>query len=214
MEVRIRRYMYEPIYKAFQSAALLSDAVDAHLHGDVVGAKRLLVEADIDEIRAWQWPIESKLPWKRLSNEPLSLLKQARAKPRHPTGATRQIVIDRDGYHCRFCGLPVISSDVRKCLSVLYGEAIPWSRKFHECHAGFQCLTMSFDHVLPHERGGTSDPENIVVACGPCNYARMSFTLREVEVDHPLKHPSYTRHWFGYDRWDGLTRLLASGSES
>jgi 5-methylcytosine-specific restriction endonuclease McrA len=31
---------------------------------------------------------------------------------------------------------------------------------------------LEFDHVYPESRGGTSDPENLTLACRPCNRAK------------------------------------------
>jgi 5-methylcytosine-specific restriction endonuclease McrA len=36
----------------------------------------------------------------------------------------------------------------------------------------------TIDHVLPRSRGGTNDPTNLVVCCGPCNRAKADRILR------------------------------------
>ena len=38
---------------------------------------------------------------------------------------------------------------------------------------------MTFDHVIPRCRGGRTTWENVVAACGPCNLAKGSRTLRQ-----------------------------------
>ena len=38
---------------------------------------------------------------------------------------------------------------------------------------------MTFDHVIPRARGGKTTWENVVAACGPCNLAKGSKTLRQ-----------------------------------
>lgn len=202
----MRACMYEPIPEVFEAARLLSLAVDAHFVGDRSTARRLFAAADIPAIRTWQWPIQSRRPWKRLPSEPASLQRGNRAVPRMPTKQTCAIVLHRDGHHCRFCGMPVISTATRKALSQSYSEVIQWTDRFETCHAAFQCLWLNYDHILPNERGGTSDPDNIVITCAPCNYGRMNFTLEEVGVGHPLSRAIVPR-WEGHQTWDGLTRF-------
>lgn len=50
--------------------------------------------------------------------------------------AARQMVFDRDGSDCAYCG---------------------------------QADADTLDHVFPHAQGGSSDAENLVVACRTCN---------------------------------------------
>lgn len=38
---------------------------------------------------------------------------------------------------------------------------------------------LTFDHVLPRSRGGTTSWENVVAACSPCNLKKGSKTLRQ-----------------------------------
>lgn len=207
----MRTSMYEPIPEVFEAATILSHAVDAHLAGRFGLAKRLIVAADIPSIRDWQWPIESKWPWKRLVDEPPSVPKDLRPRPRDASPKMRAQALERDGCHCRFCGMPVITSETRTAMIAVYGDVIPWSRKFTECHAAFNCLWASYDHVLPNERGGTTDLQNIVITCSPCNYGRMNFTLNEVGVLHPSQHSGPPR-WEGYEVWDGLQRFHRSSA--
>lgn len=34
-----------------------------------------------------------------------------------------------------------------------------------------------FDHIFPESKGGTSDPENLTIACRPCNRAKKDKVL-------------------------------------
>ena len=197
----------KPIDLLFKAAALLSDAVDAHVAGMTGDAKRLIEAADIPEIREWHWPIISRWPWQVSLSEPQAVPKELRAVPRMPGATMRKLVMERDGHHCRFCGVPVIATDARKAMIASYGEVIPWSRQFWLTHAGFPALQMSLDHMVPHQRGGESIAENLVVACDPCNYGRMSFTLNEVGVLNPLLREPSRDHWSGFADWDGLQRF-------
>ena len=200
----MRRYMYEPIPEVFWAAEILAHAAVAHSSGNHNDAVRLLHQANMPAILDWQKPIQWTQPFRKLEGEPATMPRDERPTPRMPTTATRQLVLERDGYHCRFCGMPVIASETRKAIMSAYGEdVLPWGSTFETCHAAFQCLWLQFDHILPNARGGTSDADNIAITCAPCNYGRMNFSLNEVGVSHPLASERPVR-WAGYDGWDGL----------
>lgn len=42
-----------------------------------------------------------------------------------------------------------------------------------------QSSTLEFDHVLPESKGGTSDPENLVLACRKCNRSKKDRTPKD-----------------------------------
>jgi hypothetical protein len=111
---------------------------------------------------------------------------------------------ERDGYHCRFCGIPVIRKDIRQRFRKLYPQLNIWGPKNVDQHAAFQAMWAQYDHVVPHADGGTNNVENIVVTCAPCNYGRMGFTLTDANlIDPRLREPVRSS-------WDGLERLLSS----
>jgi 5-methylcytosine-specific restriction endonuclease McrA len=59
----------------------------------------------------------------------------------------------------------------------------------------------TYHHVLPHSRGGTSELQNAIIVCQPCNCARMHYTLDEVGLLDPrLREPTRSA-------WDGLERF-------
>lgn len=41
---------------------------------------------------------------------------------------------------------------------------------------------MTFDHVHPRSKGGLTTWENVVAACGPCNFNKGSRTLQQVDM--------------------------------
>lgn len=200
----MRRYMYEPIPEVFWAAELLSKAAIAHSNDEPEEVVRLLHRANMPAICHWQKPIQWRQPFKILDGEPTLVHREERPKPRMPDAETRRFVLERDGYHCRFCGMPVVTSGIRRAIASVYGEAaLPWGTSFESCHAAFQCLWLQFDHIIPNARGGTSNADNVVVTCAPCNYGRMNFTLNEVGICNPLEYDRPVR-WGGYSDWNGL----------
>ncbi|MFN7596942.1 MAG: HNH endonuclease, partial [Cereibacter sp.] len=78
---------------------------------------------------------------------------------------------------------------------------------------------LTFDHVLPRSRGGTTSWENVVAACSPCNLRKGSKTLRQSGMrlvrtphrptaeemqSHGRRFPPNHLHdsWLDYLYWD------------
>jgi hypothetical protein len=203
--------MKEPIPEIFEAARLLSEAVDAHLVGDGSRADRLIREADMPAIADWVLPLtwinETKLAdirFREVSGAPVTLAKADRIPVRMPTAELKAELIALYGYNCAFCGIPLVTAEVRKALTAAYPEAARWGAKDPLQHAALLSMWLQFDHVLPHSRGGDNSLSNIVVTCAGCNYGRMQYTLEEVGVLDPRLTPPMKTDW------DGLQRLLLS----
>lgn len=68
------------------------------------------------------------------------------------TRELRELVIERDGNVCRYCG--------EECKPYL---------KPHGWNRVRKMSGVEIDHVIPKSRGGTDDLDNLVVSCAPCN---------------------------------------------
>ena len=73
---------------------------------------------------------------------------------------TRMIVIKRDR-GCRYCGKPIAYTT--GC--GVKGNA---SWRAYDCEG----QSFHFDHRIPFSKGGSSGPENVVLACGKCNLSK------------------------------------------
>ena len=207
----LRRSLMQPIPEIFEAARLLSSGVDAHLAGDRKTADRCFAEANSPVV--WQytdagWGAGCRVRHGFISipDGPPYLAKDARPVPRMPKTATKKAVVERDGYHCRFCGIPVVDPAIRTLLNREYPDTVTWTNRNAGQHAAFQCMWLQYDHVLPNSRGGESSLENVVVTCAPCNFGRMETTLAEAYLLNPLSLPLEPR-WDGFAAWDGLERL-------
>jgi 5-methylcytosine-specific restriction endonuclease McrA len=132
---------------------------------------------------------------------PTPLPEDRRVKARMPTSSEIAQLHARDGFHCRFCGIPVVRAEIRKRISAAYPEALPWGRKNSKQHAAFQAMWVQYDHLKPHAMGGNNDLENVVVTCAPCNFGRMSYSLEEVGLTDPRTRAPV------HSAWDGLERF-------
>ena len=78
---------------------------------------------------------------------------------------TRQIVLDRDGHSCVYCG--------RK-----EGHIGPTETRLDGC--------MHLDHVVPVSHGGSGEVSNLVTSCRKCNMEKGDRTPAEWGVDWPV----------------------------
>jgi len=204
----LRPHLLDPIPEIFEAARLLDEAVTAHVAGDRAKADQLIRAADLPEITAWTESLWGPGgPWTRplpVANPLPSLPRELRIQQRMPGVKTLAGLLERDGYHCRFCGIPVIRAEVRKRMRAAYPDALRWGTRNSDQHAAFQALWLTYDHLVPHARGGTNDPENLVVACQPCNCGRSNLTLEEAGLSDPREREP------GRSSWDGLERFCIS----
>ena len=200
-----RLCMREPIPEIAIAAHYLDEAVSSHLKGHSDLADELIRRANMPEIREWTeslWGSNSPhVQFRVVADAPPSLSPEQRVKLRMPTSAEKVLLHQRDGYHCRFCGILVIRAEIRRAIQTVYPNALQWGKKNTEQHAAFQAMWLQYDHLLPHARGGDNDVNNIAITCAPCNFGRMNYTLAEVGLADPrIREPMRSM-------WDGLERF-------
>lgn len=132
---------------------------------------------------------------------PLIVL-QGRAEKRMSSTSVRKQLQERDGFHCRFCGIPVIDKKIRTAIRDLYPIELRWGSTNSTQHAAFQCMWLHYDHVLPHCRGGDNSLDNLVITCAPCNFGKLEWTIEELGLLDPRERPPKP------SSWDGLSRFV------
>ena len=130
-----------------------------------------------------------------------------RERPQALGRSTEREVFERDGYRCRYCEVPVLARRVRMALDRLLPGLFPvvTSGKGADArsHAVSVALTGVVDHVHPQHAGGANTPDNLVTACGPCNYSKGRMRLAALGLADPFLRPPVG------PSWDGGVPLLA-----
>ena len=167
--VERRPCLREPIPEIERAAVLMNEAAEAHLAGDRQRTGDLLLQSNLPAVRAWcesLWEQQSPyIPKHKKMGLPAPLPKEARAVPHAPNSELKKALIARDGYRCRYCGIPVIRHEVRDRVRKLYPDVPLWGNLTSQQHAGFQTLWLQYDHIVPHSRGGRTDLDNMVITC-------------------------------------------------
>lgn len=201
----MRICLRDPIPEIFDAARFLDAAVSAHVRGNTVVASDLIRLADIPAITEWSESLWGKGgPWTRplhVANPLPFIPKEQRVPQRMPSKTDLTALLSRDGYHCRFRGIPLVRAEVRTAIRAAYPDALRWGNRNDEQHAGFQAMWLQFDHLIPHARGGDNEIENIIVTCAPCNNGRSNLTLEEVGVSDPRDRPPLRSQWDGLERF-------------
>lgn len=181
----------------------IDEAVEAHLDNDRKTAQELLLATDFEEVRAYVDRVQGKNdPEVHRYREVAGAPPIERARYRMPSAKAQIAIFERDGWRCRFCGIKVILRAAIKAINEVYAAEVRWDSPQRYQHPVFRAACVSADHIVPHSRGGTNDPENIVAACGPCQFGRNQWLLEEVGINDPRERQPVV------DEWDGLTRLL------
>jgi len=187
-----------------QGVKLLDRAADALLSTDRETAVRSIVAADVEAICEYVQLVHGKYVheirrYREVPDAPPVI--EERARDRMPDRKTEREIFIRDGWMCRFCGTRLISKRARERLTAEFPEHARWGPTNADKHCAFRATLGVIDHVLPHSRGGSSAPENLVAACGPCNYGRGELTLEHCGLEDPRTRPPIV------NGWDGLSRL-------
>jgi 5-methylcytosine-specific restriction endonuclease McrA len=181
----------------------LANAADAAIAGNTEAVRDALMQADMPELRGFALGVMGKLDPHIHRYRKAAPANRPRAKhaDRMPPRAAWMSFFHRDGFHCRFCGIPVVHPGVRTRLRAIAPDVVPGGRSA-TYHAAFLALNATLDHVIPHAAGGDNDPDNIVTTCWPCNFGRGSYSLAELGLNDPRLRPPVVTDW------DGLTRVL------
>ena len=202
--VSLKRCFREPLPEIYDTARYLDAAVSAHLKGHASLAAELFELANDPQVWAWTDSIWGKSsPYVIINRQPNKTLIEKTAS-RMPTSAQRLELHKRDGFHCRFCGIPVIRAEIRKLIHKKYPAAVQWGTTNASQHAAFQCMWAQYDHVVPHSQGGTNELENLVVTCAACNFGKMEYTLEELGLIDPRVAPPIQSAWDGLERASGV----------
>jgi 5-methylcytosine-specific restriction endonuclease McrA len=53
------------------------------------------------------------------------------------------------------------------------------------------------DHVIPWNKGGKTNLENLVTSCAPCNYRKDGYTIEQLGLENPFRRKPVKSDWNG-----------------
>lgn len=128
-----------------------------------------------------------------------------------------QRILDRDHYHCRYCGNKLIDLVVWEKLEER-AKSDQFKQLRHELIqkkpngstiAGnedvpglFFFTSPTVDHVNPCNNGGKKTEDNLVSSCYACNFGKGKFTCEQIGINNPFDSQPKPSDW------DGLKSLI------
>lgn len=201
------RQCFLPVIDELEIAQdLIDQAGTAILIGDLKMAGNLLVQADMPEIGKYAQLIagpnnDDVHRCRYVPGEPP--IRKDKTRQRMPSKKIEDEIFERDGWHCRFCNIRIISRKAVSRLNELFPDQVRWQAKREiEKHPALRAMCSSLDHIVPHSRGGNNDPTNLVATCNPCQFGRNRWTIKEVGLLDPRGREPIR------DGWDGLLRIV------
>lgn len=194
------RWLVAPSEAVLVAPALVEAAVSALQDDDIDAARDRL--RTIDRTALWtHWFAAGVESARRYRPQPSQVGARSAAVP---TKAIVRSVYERDAWRCRYCDLKVIDPALLRGLGTVLPEDFPWTDRNASSHPAGLLLAATPDHVVPRSGGGDNSPDNLVTACGTCQYNKGACTVDELCLADPRDTPP------AGDSWRGLTASVAS----
>lgn len=184
-----------------QQFDLFLSAVDEFLSGDREKCINKLKE--IKDSKITNWYIEHGQMSGRhrriiLNTElPKLISENLRDRIRSPR-KIQNIVFERDGYKCRYCGNRLISQEfIKLFIKKLNSPVFQKGGTNLTTHSIIHISWPVADHVIPWNQGGRTDLDNLVSACATCNYGKDGNTLEQIGIDNPFDREPIKDNWLG-----------------
>lgn len=190
---------------------LFSIAVKLASQGNIQDSIKILKEIKSDELRNWfceHGQVSGrfrnrilKRPKLKSNNIALDILKSP--------NKYRKEVFERDNFTCQYCGGKVIPEELFEIYSKVIGRENFCTHGTNiERHGVILAFRANADHVIPWNRGGKTEPDNLVTCCWSCNYGKAGYSLEEIMLDSPKFNDFRNQNWSGLTEYlDDLKRI-------
>lgn len=154
---------------------LIADALESD---DIAAARQTLHSVNLEACRRHWLDCMNESTQRHRKNAHVG---RTAAKRGFVSPTVRLAMGNRDGWRCRYCALPVACEAFFKCMElILINDAGPVNDLW-------RIFGQSPDHVVPLAAGGDNTVQNIVSACGACNYAKSSCSIEELGARRPVQ---------------------------
>jgi len=140
---------------------------------------------------------------------PPSNIDQRLRDPLRSPRKVQNVVFERDGYKCRYCGIKLISQDFfRLFIKKLNSDLFKRGKTNLTTHGIIHIAWPVADHVNPWNKGGQTNLENLVSSCATCNYGKDGYTIEQIGIENPFNRNPQIDSWTGLtDRIEKLKKI-------
>lgn len=187
---------------------LFESAVTDFISGKKESCLTKLKQIKNDEITQWfieHGQMSGRHRKLNLNVKPTLTIDKSLRDPIRSPQKLQNAVFQRDGYRCRYCGNKLLSQDfIRLFIKKLDAPLFQRGQTNLTTHGIIHIAWPVADHVIPWNKGGRTNFENLVSSCATCNYGKDGYTIEQLGIQNPFnRHPIL-------DKWQGLTDKIAS----
>lgn len=191
--VQKTRWLVSPPEAVLAAPTLVEAAVSA-LRDDDIDAARGRLRA-VDRMALWTHWFNAGMEWTRRHSSHTS--PDGSRTQGVPSKAVARSVYERDGWRCRYCDLQVIDPTVLQALGAVLPADFPDGGTARSMHPARLLLAATADHVVPRWIGGDNTADNLVTACGTCQYNKGSCSIDELCLIDPRGRQPAPDGWTG-----------------
>jgi hypothetical protein len=166
-------------------------------------ARELVQSVDAESMKRWYIDVALQSGIWRAAHSGVITDRPIERRSRNSISQGRlESLFQRDHWRCRYCGIRIGGN--RKHFKA-FAEAIEMPELIagntDETRHGLYLLMMaSYDHVIPHNEGGSDDDDNLVTACWGCQFGKYRFSLKALALDPPTRlEPFANGSWKGFN---------------
>lgn len=191
---------------------LFVSAVDDFLSGDKNSCLEKIRQIRTEEITYWyieHGQMSGRHRKLTLGITPPSNIDDNLRDPVRSPSKVQNAVFERDGYKCRYCGNKLISQDFfRLFIKKLNSDLFKRGETNLTTHGIIHIAWPVADHVIPWNKGGQTNLENLVSSCATCNYGKDGYTIEQMGVENPFNRKPQIDAWTGLtDRIEKLKKI-------
>ena len=170
---------------------------------DRAGARKLVRSIDAEPMKRWFIDVALQSGYWRAEHvgkatQPDTTTKRARKF----IGQKRlEGLFGRDHWRCRYCGIRIAGNrkQFKRFAEQLGLPELIRGRTDETRHGLYVLMMASYDHLVPHNQGGSDADDNLVTACWSCQFGKFRFSLEELGMNKPQQDPRPI-----YKGWQGL----------
>lgn len=180
---------------------LFVSAVDDFLLGDENSCLEKIKQIKTEEITYWyieHGQMSGRHRKLTLNITPPSNIDNSLRDPIRSPSKFQNAVFERDSYKCRYCGNKLISQDFfRLFIKKLNSDLFKRGETNLTTHGIIHIAWPVADHVIPWNKGGRTNLENLVSSCATCNYGKDGFTIEQMGIENPFNRKPQIDNWTG-----------------
>ncbi len=176
-------------------------AIEAFTSGNKPQCLEIISQINTNEITNWyveHGQMSGRHRKIQLNISPPATIDLSLRDPVRSPAKLQKEVFERDSYHCRYCGGKLISQEfLRAFIKSLNSPLFARGETNLSTHGIIHITWPVADHVLPWNKGGRTNLENLVSACAPCNYGKDGYTIEQLGLNDPFNRPAKNSEWDG-----------------